>query len=582
MIFHTFTNDYRSLLMKKNYTYYAFLLFICSGLTTFNLNAQEKDTLFHKSYTELRVLINQHTSINIVKAEKLAQYYINKAKTDKELKEEFYGLNQLINFRIKQRNFDGFVYEKERLISIAETLDLKKELTLCYFYFGYSYFLQGLWKESIDDYNNALTISREIGFTSMESASLTQLGTIKSYIGDYNGALKAQKKALQLNLSAKKDPNNHIEKARLRSQVASLYYISLSYLKIKEKDSALWYVNKALSLNTTVKDTCLNKALYRNLGLVKILQHNFDEAILQFDRSKKICLPISKSEKLALSSNYGRAYIGKKEYHKAIQILQKGLDDYVVKPEEEGLMEDHYKLLAKAYKYYGDIEKSNIYFEKYIHTTNEFRKIQDKAILKFKDEELENFKAELHTINSEKNSLQYAIWLTLLISSALVGVILKLYNNQKKHNRNFKETIETNNNVSDNSSKESGDSEVNNTIKIKILENLKRLEEQEYYLKKECNSYNLAKKIDTNTTYLSKVINSHYQKNFNGYINDLRINYVIKRLKNDTQFRQYSIQSIAEEIGYKSADSFSKYFKKKTGLNPSFYIKELNNPPSNP
>ncbi|WP_414674310.1 helix-turn-helix domain-containing protein [Maribacter sp.] len=40
--------------------------------------------------------------------------------------------------------------------------------------------------------------------------------------------------------------------------------------------------------------------------------------------------------------------------------------------------------------------------------------------------------------------------------------------------------------------------------------------------------------------------------------------------------RSYSVKAIAEEIGYKSADSSSKYFKKNTGLSPSSYIKKFN------
>ena len=114
-------------------------------------------------------------------------------------------------------------------------------------------------------------------------------------------------------------------------------------------------------------------------------------------------------------------------------------------------------------------------------------------------------------------------------------------------------------------------------VTAQILEGLKKLEEKEYFLKQDCNSYNVAKKINTNTSYLSKVVNSHYGKNFNTYINDLRINYTILRLKNDVFFRSFSIQAIAEEVGYKSADSFTKYFKKDTGLNPSFYIKNIKN-----
>ncbi|MGJ8661243.1 MAG: helix-turn-helix domain-containing protein, partial [Bacteroidota bacterium] len=118
--------------------------------------------------------------------------------------------------------------------------------------------------------------------------------------------------------------------------------------------------------------------------------------------------------------------------------------------------------------------------------------------------------------------------------------------------------------------------EVGPEITAQILDGLKELESVNYFLNPDCNSYNVAKKIKTNTSYLSKVVNQEFEKNFNTYINDLRINYAIVQLKEDKRFRSFSIQSIAEELGYKSADSFTKYFKIHTGLNPSFYIKQLN------
>ena len=85
----------------------------------------------------------------------------------------------------------------------------------------------------------------------------------------------------------------------------------------------------------------------------------------------------------------------------------------------------------------------------------------------------------------------------------------------------------------------------------------------------------MAKKVKTNTTYLSKIISTYKQKKFFEYINELRIEYVLKRLKEDSKFRNYSIKHIAEEIGYKSTNSFTKYFKAHTKLYPSYYIKNL-------
>ncbi|MEM6687195.1 MAG: helix-turn-helix domain-containing protein, partial [Bacteroidota bacterium] len=76
-------------------------------------------------------------------------------------------------------------------------------------------------------------------------------------------------------------------------------------------------------------------------------------------------------------------------------------------------------------------------------------------------------------------------------------------------------------------------------------------------------------------SYLSKLVNAHKGKSFTAYITDLRVNYAIRRLKEDRKFRSYTIDSIARDIGFNRSESFSRAFKNKTGLYPSYYIKRL-------
>lgn len=117
---------------------------------------------------------------------------------------------------------------------------------------------------------------------------------------------------------------------------------------------------------------------------------------------------------------------------------------------------------------------------------------------------------------------------------------------------------------------------LNIEVSSKILKGLDELEKKQYYLNEDCNTFNTAKKLKTNVTYLSKTIQHHYGCNFNSYINNLRINHVLKRLNEDSIFRSYSIEAISKEVGYKSVSSFVKHFKKQTQLLPSYYIKKLN------
>jgi AraC-like DNA-binding protein len=108
-----------------------------------------------------------------------------------------------------------------------------------------------------------------------------------------------------------------------------------------------------------------------------------------------------------------------------------------------------------------------------------------------------------------------------------------------------------------------------------ILLKLKNLEAQEFYLNPKYNLYATAKKIETNTTYLSNILNTHEKMTFTEYLNNLRIQYTLKRLQSDKKFRMYTIKAIAKEVGYKSHGSFSRAFKAKTGENPSTYLKKI-------
>ncbi|PTT72493.1 helix-turn-helix domain-containing protein, partial [Chryseobacterium sp. HMWF001] len=68
------------------------------------------------------------------------------------------------------------------------------------------------------------------------------------------------------------------------------------------------------------------------------------------------------------------------------------------------------------------------------------------------------------------------------------------------------------------------------------------------------------------------VINKHKKKNFNSYINELRINYITKEIYNNPKFSQYKISYLADLCGFSSHSIFASTFKKITGMSPSVYI----------
>ncbi|MCB0466211.1 MAG: helix-turn-helix domain-containing protein, partial [Aequorivita sp.] len=109
-----------------------------------------------------------------------------------------------------------------------------------------------------------------------------------------------------------------------------------------------------------------------------------------------------------------------------------------------------------------------------------------------------------------------------------------------------------------------------------LMDKLKKFEQSKKFLNREMSLAVLAGQFETNTKYLSGVINSHYQDNFNTYINKLRINYIIEKLKTDSNYRHYKISYLAEACGFSSHSSFATVFKSITGITPATFIDLLN------
>lgn len=73
--------------------------------------------------------------------------------------------------------------------------------------------------------------------------------------------------------------------------------------------------------------------------------------------------------------------------------------------------------------------------------------------------------------------------------------------------------------------------------------------------------------------YVSQVINETFGCNFNELINKYRVREACRRIDDWENYGQFTLAAIASGVGMDSATTFSKYFKKVTGLTPSLYRK---------
>jgi AraC-like DNA-binding protein len=272
-------------------------------------------------------------------------------------------------------------------------------------------------------------------------------------------------------------------------------------------------------------------------------------------------------------------YIEKKEYKNAIDKLQQITS---LKGEDERKnytkLINAYKLMAISYENLGDHKSSSYWYGEYDQLNERHQKDKDKIV----NEIYKNDTGILgEEIAIQKRNAIYFLSLLIAVSGICVFIFFRYKKKQRTNKESFDKLLKKINQL-EMSSKES--------IKLKektrevviddqkvrdVLKGLKRLEQQEFFLNTDCSLRSMAKKVKTNATYLSKIINTHKGLSYNDYINNLRIDYAVNRIKSDKQFRSFSIKSIATELGYKSDYSFAKHFKSKTGINPSYYIKRI-------
>jgi AraC-like DNA-binding protein len=109
----------------------------------------------------------------------------------------------------------------------------------------------------------------------------------------------------------------------------------------------------------------------------------------------------------------------------------------------------------------------------------------------------------------------------------------------------------------------------------KIKAGLKTFEDTLMFTEENITLKSLALQVGTNSTYLSKYINDKKSENFSVYINDLRINHVLKLLYSSEKIRTYTVSALAKEVGFSNSKSFSNHFKRITGLSVTYFIKNL-------
>ncbi len=94
------------------------------------------------------------------------------------------------------------------------------------------------------------------------------------------------------------------------------------------------------------------------------------------------------------------------------------------------------------------------------------------------------------------------------------------------------------------------------------------METKKVFLNNKLSIYDIASDLKTNKSYISFSINNILKKNFRNFVNEYRIKEA-QQLLIDPNYNNYSIEGIAQTVGYISKSTFNNSFQKFTGKKPS-------------
>lgn len=248
-----------------------------------------------------------------------------------------------------------------------------------------------------------------------------------------------------------------------------------------------------------------------------------------------------------------------------------------------------YTFLINYYKQRNDKDQQLKYLNAFIEIDGNFRKsyIQWNQLLKYKYDIPHLIKEKESIISKLRYDKIKNRWFFLLLGATILLVLayaIYLKRQQKEERLKFEQLIagfsqaENKSGISTQPLRDKKNEEdigIGKEIVEKIIEKFREFEETKAFLKNDVSLVTLSQSFETNSKYISKIVNYYSKKSLTNYLNDLRIDYVVQELQQNKSLRKYTINAISEEIGFNNAESFSKAFYKKTGIKPSYFIKEL-------
>ncbi|MCY0969705.1 helix-turn-helix domain-containing protein [Chryseobacterium wangxinyae] len=467
----------------------------------------------------------------------------------------------------------------------AESINYKKGILESTMVLMAKYFDVGNFKKVIELSDKAEKLAAEAednihlsNTYRLKASALTELGFNEQSIIDF-------KKSLDIAGKIESENDKHYLNALIYSGIGT-YYAHID----APIDTIFLYEKKSMESTMKIQENkdFINKKYhnlalsYMNLGMMSVHINKTKDAEMYLSKSLEICrnnkYSMNKNLEITILNEFAWFYYDQKMYKEATvyaaqaEALEKGMSTPYIR-------RDIYEVYFKSFVELGDKKDSQKYMNLYTKLNDSLVNTEKKTI-NTPVKQIVNEQGKIHNEDIKK--------IIFIVCAMIIALLLAGWffwkRNQNLLHKKYKaiiDTIESTNKTPQiakiipiESTPDKNIGITDDTVNA-ILLKLNKFEKSQKFIRKDLTLTSIANELNTNTRYLSEIIKQHKGKNFNNYLNSLRIEYITNKLYENAVYREYKISYLAEESGFSSRVVFAKIFKQETGVTPSYFIESL-------
>ena len=535
----------------KNLTFFC-LCFLCCVMKAQEENFDRTflDSIQSLKYFELYQSFIEYKDEEPLKSHMYAKAYLEKAENEENTFFIAHGWVLCADYYKDDKKYLSYM---DSIIQLTEKKYSKEFPARAYLLKGDYFYRKQLFAQALRNYGLANQIAMQKTNPRMIYEGNRSIGVLHSDIGMHKNALKLFK-----------DSYKYAEEKEIASSLIDLELVSKEFTKLQILDSAMHYNRKGIKETLEADKKDLYHSFVMNSGIVYYHKKEYQRSI------DSLLKGVSYLEKNDLRFNMidayyylGKSYDQINNVPKSIVYLKKTDSIMTITGNVKPVFLDLYKMLIRNYKEQDLLVKTKFYENRLSVMESIAKQVYTDSlksiITSYKTPKIVSDDDERISDLIDYKLKYYILMMGTVVGVALlIGLLVYVYKDRNQYKKSFNAVVAYNKTLSEESKKsiqEQKDTKVNELNISKetiddILKGIRSFEKNRKFLNKKYSLSFLAKEINTNSTYLSKVINIYMGKNFSNYLHDLRIGYAIDRLRDDRQFRLYSIKGISEEVGF--------------------------------